>query len=120
MAAISVRRDRSATASTKAGDAERVFEAALEAGAEDVESGEDGHSIWTTPDALHEVAKALEPVLGEPEGLKLAWRPQTEVTVSEEDAATLIKLIDVLEEDDDVQTVWGNYDMPDAVMEKLG
>ena len=104
----------------KAGDAERVFEAALEAGAEDVESGEDGHSIWTTPDALHEVAKALEPVLGEPEGLKLAWRPQTEVTVSEDDAATLIKLIDVLEEDDDVQTVWGNYDVPDAVMEKLG
>ncbi len=103
----------------RAGDADRVFEAALEAGADDVESGEDGHSIWTGPDMLHEVAKALEPVLGEPEGVKLAWRPQTEVAVDEADAATLIKLIDALEDDDDVQAVWGNYDVPDAVMEKL-
>ncbi|UAK23372.1 YebC/PmpR family DNA-binding transcriptional regulator [Sphingomonas nostoxanthinifaciens] len=104
----------------KAGDAERVFEAALEAGAEDVESNEDGHSIWTGSDALHEVSKALEPVLGEPEGIKLAWRPQTHVEVGEADATLLMKLIDALEEDDDVQTVWGNYDVPDAVMEKLG
>lgn len=104
----------------KAGDADKVFEAALEAGADDVESGEDGHSIWTSPEALHEVAKALEPVLGEPEGIKLAWRPQTHVTVGEDEAATLMKLIDALEDDDDVQTVWGNYDVPDEVMEKLG
>jgi len=104
----------------KAGNADTVFEAALEAGADDVESNEDGHSIWTTPEALHEVAKALEPVLGEPEGIKLAWRPQTHVTVGEDEAATLMKLIDALEEDDDVQTVWGNYDVPDEVMEKLG
>ena len=104
----------------KAGDAEKVFEAALEAGAEDVESGEDGHSIWTTPEALHEVAKALEPGLGEPEGIKLAWRPQTHVSVDEADAMTLMKLIDALDEDDDVQTVWGNYDIADEVMEKLG
>ena len=106
--------------SAAAGDAETLFEAALEAGAEDVESGEEGHSIWTTPDALHEVAKALEPVLGEPEGVKLAWRPQTQVAVAEGDAGTLIKLIDVLEDDDDVQTVWGNYDISDEVMERLG
>jgi YebC/PmpR family DNA-binding regulatory protein len=104
----------------KAGDAETVFEAALEAGAEDVESGEEGHSIWTTPEALHEVAKALEPVLGEPEGIKLAWRPQTHVAVEEADAMTLMKLIDALDDDDDVQTVWGNYDISDEVMEKLG
>ena len=103
----------------KAGDETRVFEAALEAGAEDVESGEEGHSIWTSAEALHEVSKALEPVLGEPEGVKLAWRPQTQVAVGEGDAATLMKLIDTLEEDDDVQTVWGNYDVPDEVMEKL-
>ena len=103
-----------------AGDADKVFEAALEAGAEDVESSEDGHSIWTTPEALHEVAKAIEPVLGEPEGIKLAWRPQTQVTVDEADASLLMRLIDVLEDDDDVQTVWGNYDVPDDVMEKLG
>ena len=67
--------------------------------------------------SLHEVAKALEPVLGEPEGAKLAWRPQTSIDVGEADAATLIKLIDALDEDDDVQTVWGNYEVSDEVME---
>jgi YebC/PmpR family DNA-binding regulatory protein len=103
-----------------AGDADTLFEAALEAGAEDVSSSDDGHEIWTATDSLHEVAKALEPVLGEPEGAKLAWRPQTEVSVGETDAAQLMKLIDALEDDDDVQTVWGNYDVPDEVMEKLG
>ena len=103
-----------------AGDAETVFEAALEAGAEDVTSSEDGHEIWTAVGDLHEVAKALEPVLGEPEGAKLAWRPQTMVSVDEGDAATLFKLIDTLDDDDDVQTVWGNYEVSDEVMEKLG
>lgn len=103
-----------------AGDAEKVFEAALEAGAEDVTSSEDGHEIWTAIDSLHEVSKALEPVLGEPEGAKLAWRPQTMVTVGEEDAAKLLKMIDTLDDDDDVQTVWGNYDVPEEVMAKLG
>ncbi len=103
-----------------AGDADKVFEAALEAGADDVESSEDGHSIWTSVDALHEVAKALEAALGDPEGVKLAWRPTTMVEVGEDDAGKLLRMIDTLEEDDDVQTVWGNYDVPDAVMEKLG
>ena len=103
-----------------AGDAEKVFEAALDAGAEDVSSSDDGHEIWTEIGALHEVAKALEPVLGDAEGAKLAWRPQVMVEVGEGDAATLFKLIDALDDDDDVQTVWGNYDIPDEVMEKLG
>jgi YebC/PmpR family DNA-binding regulatory protein len=103
-----------------AGDPEKVFEAALEAGAEDVSSSEDGHEIWTEIGSLHEVAKALEPVLGEYEGAKLAWRPQTTLDVGESDAATLIKLIDALDEDDDVQQVWGNYEVSDDVMEKLG
>jgi YebC/PmpR family DNA-binding regulatory protein len=104
----------------KAGDADTVFEAALEAGADDVESSEEGHSIWTSVENLHPVAKALEAALGDPEGVKLAWKPQLEVTVDESVANTLLKLIDTLEEDDDVQTVWGNYDIPDDVMEKLG
>ena len=103
-----------------AGDAEKVFEAALEAGAEDVTSSEDGHEIWTAQDQLHEVVKALEPVLGEAEGAKLAWRPQTMVDVNEGDAGTLFKLIDALDDDDDVQTVWGNYEVSEEVMEKLG
>ena len=104
----------------KAGDPDTVFEAALEAGAQDVSSSEDGHEIWTEIGDLHDVAKALEATLGEGEGAKLAWRPQTMVTVTEGDAGTLMKLLDQLDDDDDVQTVWGNYDVPDDVMEKLG
>ncbi len=104
----------------KAGDTDKVFEAALEAGAEDVSSDEDSHEIWTAQDMLHEVAKALEASLGEAESAKLAWRPQTSVDVDEANAATLMKLVDTLEEDDDVQTVWGNYEVSDEVMEKLG
>ena len=103
-----------------AGDEDTVLEAAIEAGADDVESSADGHAIWTGMDALHEVAKALEGVLGEAESVKLAWKPNLTVEVGEGDAGTLIKLIDALEDDDDVQTVWGNYDIDDAVMEKLG
>ena len=103
-----------------AGDADSVFEAALEAGAEDVESSEDEHSIWTAMDSLHEVAKALEATLGEAESAKLAWKPQVLVEVDEANAATLFKMIDALEDDDDVQTVWGNYDVSDEVMAKLG
>jgi len=103
-----------------AGDAEKVLEAAIEAGAEDVESDEDGHQIWTSIDDLHGVARALEAALGEAESVKLAWRPQTTIALGEEDAQQLLKLVDALEDDDDVQTVWGNYEVPDEVMEKLG
>ena len=103
------------------GDADTVFEAALDAGADDVESSDEGHDIWTSVDSLHEVAKALEAKLGEAEGVKLAWRPTLKSEVADESIAqTLFKLIDTLDDDDDVQTVWGNYEIPDAVMEKLG
>jgi YebC/PmpR family DNA-binding regulatory protein len=101
------------------GSDEKIFEAALEAGAEDVESGEEGHSIWTAIENLHEVAKALEPLLGEAESVKLAWRPQTQVSLDEGQAGQLMKLLDALDDDDDVQTVWGNYDIADELMEKL-
>jgi YebC/PmpR family DNA-binding regulatory protein len=103
-----------------AGNADAVFEAALEAGADDVESSDDGHDIWTSMEHLHPVAKALEAALGEPEGVKLAWKPQIEVSVDLAVATTLMKLIDQLDEDDDVQTVWGNYDISDEVLEHLG
>jgi transcriptional/translational regulatory protein YebC/TACO1 len=84
-----------------------------------VQSSDDGHEIWTAIDGMHDVAKALEKVLGEAEAIKLAWRPGVMVTVGETDAGQLMKLIDALEDDDDVQTVWGNYDVPDEVMEAL-
>ncbi|QAY77125.1 YebC/PmpR family DNA-binding transcriptional regulator [Sphingosinicella sp. BN140058] len=103
-----------------AGSADAVLEAAIEAGAEDVESDEDGHQIWTAQESLHEVAKALEATLGEAESTKLAWRPQTPVDVDGDAAGQLFKLIDALEDDDDIQTVWGNYEVSDEVMEKLG
>ncbi|MFA7587014.1 MAG: YebC/PmpR family DNA-binding transcriptional regulator [Novosphingobium sp.] len=102
------------------GDEEKVLEAAIEAGADDVESDGESHAIWTSIESLHEVAKALESVLGEAEAVKLAWKPGLQVEVDEDTAKTLLKLIDVLDDDDDVQAVWGNYDIPDAVMEKLG
>ncbi len=103
-----------------AGDGEAVFEAALNAGAQDVTSSDEHHEIWTDIAELHEVAKELETSLGEGEGAKLAWRPQTIVTVGEGDAATLLKLLDALDDDDDVQVVWSNYDVPEDVLEKLG
>jgi YebC/PmpR family DNA-binding regulatory protein len=106
--------------SAAAGDADKVLEAAIEAGADDVESDEEGHEIWTSMDSLHEVAKALEGALGEAESVKLAWKPQTPVDVTGDDVATLMKLIDALEEDDDVQTVSGNYEISDEELEKLG
>jgi YebC/PmpR family DNA-binding regulatory protein len=103
-----------------AGDDEKLLEVAIDAGADDVESDEGGHQIWTASDSLHEVAKAVEAALGEPEGTKLAWRPQTEITLAGDEAGLLVRLIDALEEDDDIQTVWGNYDIPDEELEKLG
>ena len=103
-----------------AGSADEILEAAIEAGADDVESDEEGHEIWTAQESLHEVARALEKSLGEPAATKLAWRPQTPVEVDGDDAGQLLRLIDALEEDDDVQTVWGNYEVSDEVMERLG
>src|SRR5690606_23839447 len=101
-------------------DADAIFEAALEAGAEDVESNEDEHEIWTALDALHEVARVLEDKLGAADSANLAWKPQTTVELDDSNAGTLLRLVDTLDDDDDVQTVWGNYEVPDAVMEKLG
>ena len=103
-----------------AGDADKVLEAAIEAGADDVQSDEDGHEIWTAVDSLHEVAKSLESALGDADAVKLGWKPATPVDVAGDDVATLMRLIDTLEEDDDVQTVWGNYEISDAELEKLG
>jgi YebC/PmpR family DNA-binding regulatory protein len=102
-----------------AGDTDKVLEAAIEAGADDVQSDEEGHEIWTSIDTLHEVAKSLEGALGEAESVKLGWKAQNETIVTGDDAEKLMKLIDALEEDDDVQTVWGNYDVPDEELEKL-
>lgn len=102
-----------------AGDAETMFEAALEAGASDVESGSSGHNITCEPDDLHAVAGELEKQFGEPEAAKLAWRPQNTVPVDEGTAGTLLKLLDVLDDNDDVQVVSANFEIDDDVMSRL-
>ncbi len=103
----------------EAGDEDKILDAAIEAGAEDVQSSENGHDIWTSMEGLHEVAGSLESALGEAGTVKLAWRPSVEVSLDADNAQKLLNLIDALEEDDDVQTVWGNYDIPNEVMAGL-
>jgi len=102
-----------------AGDEDCMMDAAIEAGAEDVESTEDGHTIYTESTDLAEVSNALDAALGEAESTKLIWKPQTLTEVDENSGATLFKLIGSLEDDDDVQNVTANFDMSDEVMAKL-
>jgi YebC/PmpR family DNA-binding regulatory protein len=102
------------------GDADTLFEAALAAGADDVESSPDGHDIYCQASDLHEVTRALEAILGEPRLAKLTWHPHDQVLLDVEGAGKLVRLLDALDDNDDVQEVFGNYDIPDAVMETLG
>jgi YebC/PmpR family DNA-binding regulatory protein len=104
----------------KVGTPDDVLEAAIEAGADDVTSSEDGHEITCAMDSLREVAAALEAKFGEPRKAALAWKPQNLVAVDDEAAEKLVKLIGLLDEHDDVQNVWGNYEISEAVMAKLG
>lgn len=99
--------------------ADEVFEAALEAGASDVESTDAGHDIFCVPDDLNVVRDALEQEFGPPEAARLDWKPQTLVPMSEKDAETLFKLLDVLDDNDDVQRVVANFDVADDVLERL-
>jgi YebC/PmpR family DNA-binding regulatory protein len=102
-----------------AGSEDQVMEAAIEAGADDVESDEGGHTIYTAYDQLSDVATALEAALGEAQSAQIAWRPKALTPISGEAAATLLKLIDALEDDDDVQSVYSNEDIPAEELEKL-
>ena len=99
---------------------EAMMEAAIETGADDVESDEDEHVVFAAFDALNEVAAALEAALGPAKSTGLAWRPKSLTPVEGDAVGTLLKLIDGLEDDDDVQTVWGNYDISDADLEAFG
>ncbi len=102
-----------------AGSTDAVLEAAIEAGAEDVISDDETHTILTTFEGMQEVSKALEASLGQASSIKPNWRPQNTVPVDEEKATTLMKLIGMLEDDDDVQNVYTNFDISDEVMAKL-
>jgi YebC/PmpR family DNA-binding regulatory protein len=100
--------------------ADAVFEAALEAGADDVESDGDSHIIYTSQESLHDTSKTLADKLGDASTSKLIWRAKESVTVNESTAGSLLKLLDALEDDDDVQIVYGNYDVPEDILAKLG
>lgn len=104
----------------EAGNGETVFEAALEAGASDVESTPEGHFISCDPDQLMNVRDALEKVLGhQPTQAELTWDPKTTTPLDEEKAVTMLKLIDALEDNDDVQNVFSNYDVTEDVLKKI-
>jgi len=104
---------------TSAASGEAMFEAALDAGADDVVSGEDGHEIYAAPDHFGSVAKALEARFGEPRKASLVWRPQNTVAVDDEQGEKLIKLIDNLNDNDDVQNVYANFEVSDALVAKM-
>lgn len=104
----------SAAASTDA-----MLEAAIEAGADDVQSNEDAHEIICAVEEFFAVRDALEQKFGEPETAKLDWRPTTTTPLDEEAARSVLKLIDALDESDDVQNVYANFEIPDDVMQVL-
>jgi len=102
-----------------AADADRVMEAAIEAGADDVHSDEDGHIITCAFEDIGEVSRIVEVALGEAESIKTVWKPATMTPLDEEKAQSVLKLISVLEDDDDVQNVYANFEVSDDVMAKL-
>jgi YebC/PmpR family DNA-binding regulatory protein len=104
---------------TAKASADAMLEAAIEAGAEDVVSDDNGHQIVTTPETLADVTKALEAKFGEPRKSGITWKPQNTVAVDDEAGEKIIKLIEVLEESDDVQNVYANFELSDALMQKM-
>ena len=103
----------------EAGSAEDMLDAAIEAGADDCQSSAEGHELFCAPEALHEVARALEAKFGEPRSASMTWKPQNLIDVDDEKAETLIKMLEALDDDDDVQQVYANFEVSDSVMEKM-
>jgi YebC/PmpR family DNA-binding regulatory protein len=103
----------------RVGSADAMLEAAIEAGADDVVSGEAGHEVYAASVTFREVATALEKKFGEPRKAALVWKPQNTVTVDDEQGEKLLKLIDTLNEHDDVQNVYANFEVSEALMQKV-
>jgi YebC/PmpR family DNA-binding regulatory protein len=101
------------------GTADQVMEAAINAGADDVASDADGHVITCAFESIGDVSAALATSLGDAESVKIVWKPQTMTPVDQERAESIIKLIDALDEDDDVQSVFSNADFPEEVLAKM-
>ena len=102
------------------GSEDAIMEAAIEAGADDVISNDDGHEVITTIENFTEAAKALEAKFGEPRKSKLVWKPQNTITVDDEAGEKILKLIGNLEDNDDVQNVYANFEISDALVKKMG
>jgi YebC/PmpR family DNA-binding regulatory protein len=103
----------------KVASADAMLDAAIEAGADDVISSDDGHQIITTPDTLNDVAKALEARFGEPRKASLLWKPQNTVALDDESGEKVLKLIESLDDSDDVQNVYANFEVSDALVAKM-
>ena len=103
----------------EAADADAMFEAAIEAGAEDVVSTPDGHEVYCEQGALADVTKALEARFGEPRKSALVWRPQNTIAVDDDAGEKLLRLMEILEDHDDVQNVFVNFEVSDALMQKM-
>jgi transcriptional/translational regulatory protein YebC/TACO1 len=103
-----------------AGTPDDMLEAALEAGADDCQSDDEDHRFYCAAGTLHEVVGALEEKLGEPRTAQITWRPQNTIDIDDEKAESLLKMLDALEESDDVQNVFANYDISEDVMARLG
>ncbi len=99
--------------------ADAMLEAAIDAGADDVVSSENGHEVYAAPDSFQQVAKALEAKFGEPRKAALTWKPQNTVAVDDEAGEKLLKLMDLLNEHDDVQNVYANFEVSDALVSKM-
>jgi len=99
--------------------ADAMLEAAIKAGAQDCESSGEGHLIYSDPEELHQVAKALEEKFGEPQTIRILWRPKSTVPMDEEGGERLLRMIESLEDSDDVQNVYANFDIADEVLERL-
>jgi YebC/PmpR family DNA-binding regulatory protein len=97
-----------------------MLDAAIEAGADDVISGDSSHEIYASQESLREVAKVLEAKFGEPRKAALTWKPQNTVSVDDETGEKLLKLMDLLNEHDDVQNVYANFEISDALVAKMG
>lgn len=103
----------------KVGSADEMLEAAIDAGADDVVSSDNGHEVYAAQDTFREVAKSLETRFGEARKAELTWKPQNTIAVDDETAEKLLKLIDNLQEHDDVQNVWANFEISDALLAKM-
>jgi YebC/PmpR family DNA-binding regulatory protein len=99
--------------------ANAMLEAVIEAGADEVESTPEGHTFCCHPDSLHQVVKALEGRFGEPKSARILWRPKNSVPIDEEQGQKVLRMLETLEDSDDVQNVYSNFDIADEVLERL-